>query len=272
MSGEKTVLVTGASRGIGETTARLFHARGWNVAATMRQPADDGRSADPRYRTFALDVTDEASVAAGLAAVLAAFGRIDVLVNNAGLCLLGPLENLTAEDDRLQLATNVLGPINMIRAVLPHMRAAGGGRIVNVSSMCGGMTLPLYSGYCASKWALEGLSESLSFELRRHNIKIKIVQPAVFRTGSFARQLEHRGRRPEHPAYAGFVADVLPNIAKWERSAPGPEPVAEAIWTAATDRLPRLRYRPGSGFILAARGWVPSALYVRVVRRVLNAW
>ena len=272
MRGEKTVLITGASRGIGETTARLFHARGWNVAATMRRPATSEMLPDTRLRLYPIDVTEPASIAAALPAILADFGRVDVLVNNAGLCLVGALEEMTAEDNLRLLETNVLGPANMIRALLPHMRAAGGGRIINISSMCGGMTLPLYSGYCASKWALEGLSESLAFELRQHNIKIKIVEPAVFRTGSFESQLAHRTQRPQHPAYQAFVAKVMPNIAKWENGAPGPEPVAKAIWRAANDRWPRLRYRVGSGFILGARGLVPSALYVRVVRRVLNAW
>jgi NAD(P)-dependent dehydrogenase (short-subunit alcohol dehydrogenase family) len=267
-----TVLITGASRGIGETTARHFHARGWSVAATMRQPANSRLQPDARLKIYPLDVTDPASIAATLPAIVADFDRIDVLVNNAGLCLVGALEELTPEDDRQLVETNILGAMNMIRAVLPHMRAAGGGRIVNISSMCGGMTLPLYSGYCASKWGLEGLSESLAFELRQHQIKIKIVEPAVFRTGSFAGQLAHRAQRPQHPAYEAFVAKVMPNIAKWESAAPGPEPVADAIWRAATDWWPRLRYRVGSALILGARGFVPGALYVRVVRRLLNAW
>jgi len=272
MTPRKVVLITGASRGIGEAAARHFHAGGWTVAATMRTPAASTLVTDDRLRTFALDVMDEAAVSAVVADVLAAFGRIDVLVNNAGLCLMGPLEELTDTDDRTLLETNVLGPMRLIRAVLPSMRAAGGGRIVNVSSVCGGMTLPLYSGYCASKWALEGLSESLAFELRSHNIKVKIVEPAVHRTGSFAGQLAHRARRTAHPAYADFIARVLPNIETWEAAAPGPDPVARAIYGAATDRWPRLRYPVGSGAILFFRRLVPGALYVRMVRRLLGAW
>jgi NAD(P)-dependent dehydrogenase (short-subunit alcohol dehydrogenase family) len=272
MTTQKVVLITGASRGIGETTARAFHAAGWTVAAGMRAPAASSLSPDERMKPYALDVTDDASVTAAVAAVMADFGRIDVLVNNAGLCLVGPLEELSKADDRALLETNLLGPMALIRAVLPHMRAQGGGRIINVSSMCGGMTLPLYSGYCASKWGLEGLSESLAFELRQHNIKIKIVQPSVHRTGSFETQLAHRARRAPHPAYMGFFDRVLPNIEKWERTADDATPVARTILKAATDRLPRLRYPVGSGPILFGRRLVPSALYVRVVRRILNAW
>ncbi len=272
MGAQRVVLITGASRGIGEITARVFHEAGWTVAAAMRAPAASSLPQDDRMKHYALDVTDDASVAAAVAAVMADFGRIDVVVNNAGLCLMGPLEELTEADDRALMETNLLGPMRMIRAVLPHMRAQGGGRIVNVSSMCGGMTLPLYSGYCATKWGLEGLSESLAFELQQHKIKIKIVEPAVYRTGSFEAQLAQRARRTPHPAYSGFIGRVLPNLEKWERTADNATPVARTILRAATDRLPRLRYPVGSGPILFVRRLVPSALYVRVVRRVLNAW
>jgi NAD(P)-dependent dehydrogenase (short-subunit alcohol dehydrogenase family) len=272
MSARRVVLITGASRGIGEITARVFHEAGWTVAAAMRAPDASSLPQNDRMKPYALDVTDDASVAAAVASVIADFGRIDVLVNNAGLCLLGPLEELTEADDRALIETNILGPMRLIRAVLPHMRAQGGGRIINVSSMCGGMTLPLYSGYCASKWGLEGLSESLSFELRQHNIKVKIVEPSVYRTGSFEAQLAHRAQRQPHPAYQSFIDRVLPNIEKWERTADDATPVARTILRAATDRVPRLRYPVGSGPILFGRRLVPSALYVRVVRRVLNAW
>lgn len=272
MDSRRVVLVTGASRGIGSVTARAFFEAGWTVAAGMRTPDPGVVPASDRAAAVALDVTDAASIAAAVAEVITRFGRIDVLVNNAGLCLVGPLEEMSAADDRAIFETNVLGPANVIRAVLPHMRAQGGGRIINVSSMCGGMTLPLYSTYCASKWGLEGLSEALAFELRAHNIKIKIVEPSVYQTGSFSAQLAHRAERAPHPAYAAFVAQVLPNITKWENAARSPEPVARTILKAATDRLPRLRYPVGSGPILFGRRLVPSALYVRVVRRVLNAW
>ncbi len=268
----QTILITGASRGIGEATARLFHARGWNVAATMRFPGSSTLVPDDRLKLYSLDVTDRASVQSAVDDVVADFGRLDVVVNNAGVCILAPFEELSEDDDRLLMETNILGAMRVVRAVLPHMRNQGGGRIIAMSSICGAMTLPLYSGYCATKWALEGFSESLSFELRQHNIKIKIIEPAAYQTGSFAQQLADRQRRAAHPSYRDFMTAVLPNLVSWERAAPEPAPVAESIWSAANDRWPRLRYRPRSRMMLAARALVPGALYVRAVRRLLNAW
>ncbi len=268
----RTVLVTGASRGIGEATARYFLDQGWSVAAAMRTPGSSTLAPSDRLRLYEMDVTSARSVTAAVAAAIADFGRIDVVVNNAGLCLVGALEELTEADDRLIMDTNVLGAMRVSRAVLPHMRACGGGRIINVSSMCGQMTLPLYSAYCASKWALEGFAESLAFETRRSGIKVKIVQPAVHKTGSFAGQIAGRSARTAHPDHAAFSDGVLQRMAAFERTAPGPEAVARVIHKAATDRWPRLRYPVGSRSILLARRMIPSALFVRVVRRILNAW
>lgn len=268
----RTVLVTGASRGIGEATARYFLDQGWSVAAAMRRPGASQLSSSGRLRLYEMDVTSEPSVTAAVAAAIADFGRIDAVVNNAGLCVVGALEELTEADDRLVLETNVLGAMRVSRAVLPHMRACGGGRIINVSSMCGQMTLPLYSAYCASKWGLEGFSESLAFETRRSGIKVKIVQPAVHRTGSFQGQIAGRAARVAHPEHAAFSDGVLQRMAAFERAASGPEAVARAIHRAAMDHWPRLRYPVGSRGILLARRMIPSALFVRVVRRLLNAW
>ncbi len=264
--------MTGASRGIGEATARYFLDRGWCVAAAMRTPSQSALGPSNRLRLYEMDVMSGASVRAAMEAAIADFGRIDVVVNNAGLCVVGALEELSEDDDQRVLDTNVLGAMRVTRAALPHFRACGGGRIVNVSSMCGQMTLPLYSAYCASKWALEGFSESLAFELRSHGIKVKIVEPGVHRTGSFDGQMSRRAEREEHPGYAAFSAAVLPRLAAFERSAPAPDAVARAIHRAATDRLPRLRYPVGSRAALLARRLVPSSLYVRAVRRLLNAW
>lgn len=270
---KRTILITGASRGIGLSAALLFRERGWRVAATMRSPSSSGLIPDgDRLRTYRLDVTEEDSVHRAVDQILADFGRIDVLVNNAGFCLPGAFEAQREEDMRRHLETNVIGTMRVTRAVLAPMRKAGGGRIINMSSICGRMTLPLYTGYCASKWAIEGFSEALAFEVRQHNIKVKIIEPAVFRTGSFEHQLREFEERPSSPEYQGFVARVMPRLARWERTAPGPDGVADAIWRAATDRLPRLRYSPRGRAILALRSIVPDFLFVRGVRRILDAW
>ncbi|MDX2309564.1 MAG: SDR family oxidoreductase [Hyphomicrobium sp.] len=269
----KTILITGASRGIGLAAAEMFAARGWQVAATMRSPNTAILTADGnRIRTYRLDVTDTESVNLAIEAVLADCGRIDAVVNNAGYCLPGAFEAQSEEDFRRHIETNLMGAMRVTRAVLPAMRAQGGGRIINMSSICGRMTLPLYTGYCASKWAIEGFTEALGFELRRHNIKVKLIEPGVFRTGSFDQQMQDLAERRGHAAYDDFVADVLPRMADAERAAPGPAAVAEAIWRAATDCWPRLRYSPRGTATLAARQIVPDVLFVRGVRRLLNAW
>ena len=267
----KTIIITGAAHGIGQAIAHLFCEKGWNVIGTSRQSLSPSRSSS-RITYYPLDLTNPLSIDTFVQRVVADFGGIDVLVNNAGVCLLGPHEELNPEEDHLIFETNVLGPMRLMRGVLPLMRERGGGRIISISSICGGMTLPLYSQYCATKWAIEGFCEALAFEVRQHNILIKIIQPAVFKTGSFENQLAEYNRRPKHPAYRDFISRVLPNIAAQEKKAPTPEVVAETVWRAANDRSPRLRYRPRSHFILAARTLIPTVLYHRFIRRLLNAW
>jgi short-subunit dehydrogenase len=161
--------------------------------------------------------------------------------------------------------------MNVTRAVLPQMRARKAGRIVNVASICGRMTLPLYTAYCSTKWAVEGFSEALAFEVSQFNIKVKIIEPGVFRTEFFDRSQE-LARNADLTDYDSFVGTVQPNMEGWEKAAPPPDAVARAIWSAANDRLPRLRYSPRGAAVLAARRFVPGALYVRGVRRLLDAW
>ena len=270
---DKTILITGASRGIGLEAAELFARRGWNVAATMRSPNTSAIAADGRrVRTYRLDVADEASIGSAVDGIIADFGRIDAVVNNAGYCLPGAFEAQTDEDFRRHIDVNLMGAMRVTRAVLPHMRRVRRGRIINMSSICGRMTLPLYTGYCASKWALEGFTEALGFELRQHNIQVKLIEPGVFRTGSFDQQMSDIGGRPTHEAYDDFARRVLPRMARVERSAPGPAAVADAIWRAATDRWPRLRYSPRGSAILALRAILPDFVFVRGVRRALDAW
>lgn len=274
MSGEsgKTVLITGASSGIGRATAKMFADRGWTVAATMRKPeTSDLASVSPRIRLFKLDVTDEASVQAAVADVVAQCGQIDVLVNNAGYGLMGPFEAQTDAQIRRQFDTNLFGVMNVTRAVLPHMRGRKQGRIVNVGSAAGRLTLPLYSAYCASKWALDGFSEALWLELRHQNIKVKIIEPGMIKTDFFDRSLE-LATKPGLTAYDDFIAAVMPNLKAWEEAGAEPEVVARSIWRASTGFWPQLRYHPNATLAVWARSWGPSQLAVRVVRRLFNAW
>jgi NAD(P)-dependent dehydrogenase (short-subunit alcohol dehydrogenase family) len=183
----KVVLITGCSAGIGRLAAQLFAARGWNVAATARHPEEISLD---NVAALRLDVNDEASIASAVAGTVDRFGTIDVLVNNAGYGLFGPLEGATAAEFEAQIRTNLLGAVSVIRHVLPGMRARRSGVIVNVSSLAGRLATPFMSSYNASKFALEGLSESLRYELSLHGIRVKLVEPGHFKTGFVERSLK----------------------------------------------------------------------------------
>src|SRR5438128_7716934 len=179
----QVVLITGASSGIGNETAKLFQSKNWKVAATMRTPekAEDlKRIVD--IECIRLDVTDVDSVKAAIAETLEKFGRIDAVVNNAGLAVVGPFEAATPEQIDQQFQTNVFGVMNVCREILPYFREQKRGIIVNVASMGGRLTFPLYSLYHASKWALEGFSEALQFEIKEFGIKVKIIEPGPIKT------------------------------------------------------------------------------------------
>ena len=256
----RTVLITGASSGIGRMTAELMAGRGWQVAATARDPSTLGEwaaAAGPSVATFRLDVTDEASIAAAVAAVVQRFGGVDVLVNNAGFGLFGPLEGTSAEDVERQLRTNVVGAIAMIRHVLPVLRARGGGTIVNVSSIAGRTASPFASLYHASKYALEGLSESLRYEAALHGVRVKLVEPGHFKTDFFGRSF----RLAQHPAYEAALGNYMEWVYEEDRRAPGPEPVARAILRAAEDRSGRLRFPVRGRLALLLIALLPDALW-----------
>ena len=158
----KVVLITGASSGIGLHTAKLFQSKNWKVAATMRKPEDAvDLTKIVDLECFRLDVTDIDSIKSAITATLDKFSRIDAVVNNAGFAVVGPFEAATQEQIERQINTNVYGVMNVCREILPYFREQKRGIIVNVASMGGRLTFPLYSIYHASKWALEGFSEAL---------------------------------------------------------------------------------------------------------------
>ncbi|MEM9906247.1 MAG: SDR family oxidoreductase, partial [Cyanobacteria bacterium P01_D01_bin.44] len=201
----KTVLITGASSGIGEATAKYFLQKGWNVSATMRSPVHSGDWAKvenvicPR-----LDVTSPETIEIAVRETVEYFGQINVLVNNAGYALMGPLEGVTPEQLEHQFQTNVFGLVSTIQTVLPIFRQQRSGNIINVASIGGRLAFPLASSYHATKWAVEGLSEALRYELRRFNIQVKIIEPGGVRTNF----ISHGSAWANHPNYADLVARV----------------------------------------------------------------
>ena len=204
----KTIVVTGASSGIGKATARLFRDKGWNVAATMRNPsAERDLVESAALKLIALDVQDPEAPRAAVAAALEAFGRIDVWVNNAGYGAFGPVEAGSRAQIERQFDVNVFGLIACVQAVAPHFRANRAGVLVNVSSVGGLMTLPSFAVYNASKFAVEGLSEGLWYELGAFGIKVKVVEPGAIATDFGGRSLD-AWDTSAFPDYAAFMENV----------------------------------------------------------------
>jgi NAD(P)-dependent dehydrogenase (short-subunit alcohol dehydrogenase family) len=259
-------LITGAGSGIGQATVTRFADAGWNVVATMRTPT--GQSSDTRLIT-PLDVTDPVSVRAAVDATLERFGQVDVVVNNAGYGQYGIFETLTPEQVQAQFNVNLFGVQHMMRAVLPHLRAQGHGVIVNVSSGAGLYGLPMSSVYCASKFALEGFSEAVSYELGALGITVKLVIPhgGVSGTGFPGHGDPGANPVPEYDpvvaALSGAMAALVPPV-----MTPA-ETVAATVFESATDSTDRLRYLVGidaRGF-LGARDTMGHDDYLAFMRR-----
>jgi len=266
----KTILITGASSGIGKATALYFSDRGWNVAATMRSPEKaPGWPPRDRLTLLRLDVTDAESIRKALADTLARFGTIEAVVNNAGYGLVGPFEGATPEQIERQVGTNLIGVMNVVREVLPIFRRQGGGVIGNVSSVGGRVTFPLYSLYHATKWGLEGFSEALQFELRPLNIRVKIIEPGPIKTDFYDRSMDLTSK-PGLTAYDNYVARAMPTLQKANETAPGPEVVARVIYKAVTDGSWKLRYSANGALFLALRRLFPESAFRAIVARAVE--
>lgn len=241
----KTVLITGCSSGFGKTTAQLFASKGWNVVATMRRPEVATELASlSNVLVTRLDVEDRDSIDAAIAAGIERFGRIDTLINNAGFGLFGLFEATSREKIREQFDVNVFGVMDVTRAILPHFRSHKSGQIINVSSGAGVFTLPMISLYCASKFALEGFSEALSFELASQKISVKIVEPGGVVSTDFGNRSGAEAAQAQAIAdYDAFSAHTLEVFAGLRSARLATEEnVADVIYQAATDGTDQLRY------------------------------
>ncbi|MFN8132546.1 MAG: oxidoreductase [Solirubrobacteraceae bacterium] len=266
----KNVLITGCSTGIGRATAEQLAASGWKVYATARRPEAIADLEAKGCVAMALDVTDEASMRAAVDAVEAAEGSVGALVNNAGYSQSGALETLPMDAVRRQFETNVFGLLRMCQLVLPGMRTAGAGRIVNISSMGGKFTFPGGGVYHATKYAVEALSDALRFEVGGFGVDVVVVEPGIIRTNfddAAVAAMEAAG--DGDPAYAEFNAAVAAATKSVYEEGPlsklggGPEAVAAAIEKALTAGRPKTRYRVtasakvllGTRRMLPDRGW-----------------
>ncbi len=272
----KTVFITGASSGIGRATALYFQQKGWNVAATMRSPDQEINKPNSlanldRVTLLKLDVTDHPTITAAVAETIEKFGAIDVLVNNAGYGLIGAFETLTPEQIHRQFDTNVFGLMETTRAVLPHFRDRRSGVIVNVSSIGGRVAFPLYSLYHATKWAVEGFSESLQHELLSFNIRVKIIEPGPIKTDFYERSAD-RHSNPNFPEYDAFRDRIFAKLNQIGTTGAPPEVVAKTIYGASTDNSGKLRYPadPIAKQLLFMRKLLPDFLFTKIIRQSTN--
>ncbi|HKU10054.1 oxidoreductase [Sinomonas sp.] len=262
---KRVAVVTGASSGIGAAAASALLDAGFEVVGTSRSAA--GLRADGGVALIDLDVTSEVSVAAAVGQVVERFGRIDVLVNNAGIGASGAAEDSSVDLDRRLFEVNVFGVMRTTKAVLPHMRARASGRIVNISSVLGLVPQPYMAAYASTKWAIEGWTESLDHEVREHGIRAVMVEPAWTNTGFEANALDADQPKPAYAAqrkiFAEYVGDAL------ERG-DAPSVVAASIVRAAQDPTPKLRYGAGKRVapISLMRRYVPHSAFDRQIRKL----
>jgi NAD(P)-dependent dehydrogenase (short-subunit alcohol dehydrogenase family) len=251
----RSILITGASSGIGKASARYFQARGWNVIATMRNPEQETElNRLERVLVTRLDVQDVPSIDTALATGLARFGTVDVLLNNAGYGAYGPLEATPLAKIRRQFEVNVIGLLATTQALVPHFRARRQGTIINISSIGGKITFPLGTLYHGSKFAVEGLSEALHYELAPLGVRVKLVEPGMVKTDFAGRSFDF-SHDPALTDYQPVVQSLLAAMGPMAEAASPPESVAEVIYQAATDDTARLRYEAGDDArqLLAAR-------------------
>ena len=267
---DKVVLITGASSGIGLEAAKLFQAKNWKVAATMRTPEKATELTNiVDLECIRLDVTDPESVRSAIEETLAKFERIDAVVNNAGYGLLGPFEAASDEQVRRQIETNLFGVMNVCREIIPYFRKQRKGVIVNVASIGGRTAFPFSSLYNASKWAVEGFTESLQYELEPFGIRVKLIEPGPIRT-EFHGRSEEVARREDLGVYDQKLDAFLEFMREGNKSAPDGKVVASVIYDAVTDGTKRLRYGVNTKGLLAMKRLLPEGAFRFLTKKIFQ--
>ena len=239
----KTIFITGASSGLGKATAKLFSSKGWNVIATMRSPSKETELGSlPNVSVLELDVSNPGQIHQVIAGICAK-SNVDVVMNNAGYALTGPLEVSTDDQVIAQIHTNQLGAILVTKAFIPHFRTRKGGMFLTTTSIGGLVAFPLNAVYHASKWALEGFAESLAFELKQFNVSVKTISP-----GSIKSDFMGKAQMVQNENYAEIFQKML---TMFDGATPGstPEQIAQVVFEAATDGKEQLRYQAGADAI-----------------------
>ncbi|RID91496.1 SDR family oxidoreductase [Gemmobacter lutimaris] len=265
-----TILITGTSSGIGKATAVRFHSEGWNVIATMRDTSASDLADLDNVLVTRLDVADSASITAAVTAGIEHFGAIDVLLNNAGYGAYGPLEAFSTDRIRRQFDTNVIGLLEVTQTVLPHMRRRRTGTIVNISSIGGQITFPLGTLYHGTKFAVEGLSEALHYELEPLGIRVRIVEPGMIKTDFGGRSFDFAmdGRLTDYATSVEAMGRLFGRLASNPSS---PEVVADVIWQAANAPGAQLRFRagPDAADLLDRRKAQDDATFINSIKALM---
>lgn len=241
----KTILITGSSSGIGKETAKLFQSKGWNVIATMRKPENEIELKQlDNVLVAKLDVLELDSIHKAVEDGIQKFGSIDVLLNNAGYGAYGPLEAFSREKVIRQFNTNVIGLLDVTKTILPHFRQNKKGIIINISSIGGKMTFPLGSLYHGTKFAVEGISESLHYEVEQFGGQVKIVEPGMIATDFAGRSFDFSNDE-NMSEYQNIVGALMTALPAMSQNASPASIVSEVIYEAATDGKKQLRYTAG---------------------------
>lgn len=267
----KTILITGASSGIGKATARYFHNQGWNVIATMRSPEKENELGQlENVLLERLDVLDLASIKTAIQRGIQRFGKISALLNNAGYGAYGPLESFPRENIINQFNTNVIGLIDVTRAIIPHFRENGEGVLVNISSIGGQMTFALGSLYHGTKFAVEGISESLQYEMAQIGVKVKVVEPGFVATDFGGRSFDFQSGDIEQ--YQPIIHALMKQWQNPDNTISPPGLVAEVIFRAVTDETDQLRYRAGDDahFLLDKRKEMTDDAFFAMMKNQLG--
>lgn len=262
---QQVIFITGGSSGIGYETAKCLAQQGHIVYAAARRVERMNSLREWGAHILPIDMTDETSIQTAVSTLLSEQGRIDVLINNAGYGSLGAVENVTQEEAHRQLEVNVFGLARLIQLVLPTMRAQHSGRIINIASIAGKITLANCGWYNVSKFAVEALSDALRMEVKPYGIKVVIIEPSAIKTDWGLIAADHLSESSQGTVYEEFAGKEASLMRKIYTSnmLSGPEKVCEAICKAVNARRPRLRYQPGMGAnlmiglhaILPARWW-----------------
>ena len=270
----KTILITGASSGIGKATAKKFQAEGWNVIATMRSPEkEEELSKLENVLVTKLDVQDISTINNAIEVGIEKFKKIDVVLNNAGYGLMGTFESASKESVSRQFDVNVLGLFDVTRAALPHFRKNKDGMFINISSIGGKMTFPIMPLYHSTKFAVEGFSESLHYELEAIGVKVKIVEPGGVNTDFGGRSMDFQ-HNEELEEYNEFVSGVMNTFQSMinEDTMSSADQIADVIFNAATDGTSTLRYRAGQDAeqLLTARKTMNDVEFIGMMKANLK--